>query len=62
MNTRHDLSQYLGLITEEHCPNCGDLIIQDSTGVQWCNGDECTWSNDPELQDFIKLLKHDEDN
>ena len=62
MINRMDLSHYLGIMTDEPCPCCSENIIQDASGVRWCIGEECTWSNDPELQEFMNLMKKDETN
>ena len=61
MNNIEQLNNFLGRITEQHCPECQEYIIQDATGVQWCSGDECTWSNDESLQEFIEIWKDEDD-
>jgi len=53
------LFEYLGVVTDKQCPLCGSMIIKDLHKTEWCSN--CSWSNDDDLTEFIRMMTKDED-
>ena len=41
------LYELIGKLTEEKCPECQSLVLENKHGDQWCS--KCFWANSEEL-------------